>query len=371
MKIAVIDLGYGDSGKGTVVAYLCHHYKDSIVVRYSGGHQAGHTVVHEGIKHIFSSFGSGTLQEIPTYWSKNCTFYPNAFLGELEVLKKKAKILIGIKTKIYVDSKCPVTTFADVKYNKMRNDIDQHGSCGVGFGATLEREENHHSITVGDLQFPSVLEEKLWLLLRNYYSDIEYKAKEVKDFLLDCNDVLKYINIVKNDDIVKHYNNIIYEGSQGLLLDKNIGFFPHVTRANVGSKAIGDDLDIVYYVTRAYQTRHGNGPMTNENIPHNILEDEEETNIENYQGKFRKSLLDLDLLKYSLYKDNTTAEMRRLVITCMDHVVNDLRFTYKGEVFKCFSEKDFIETVTNIMGIEKVYVSYSNEYSNIRWWNAN
>jgi len=188
---AVIDLGFGDSGKGTFTAYLCSKAKNPIVVRYSGGHQAGHTVVNEdGGRHIFSSFGSGTLQGVPTYWSDKCTFHPTSFLNELEVLKSK-----GINPKIYVDANCPVTTPCDIHYNQRNDIIVRHGSCGVGFGATLEREEKYHSLLVRDLEYSNILKYKLDSI-RSYYNYYGHDDYILTDFLEDCEEVLKYITIV-------------------------------------------------------------------------------------------------------------------------------------------------------------------------------
>jgi adenylosuccinate synthase len=359
MKTAIIDLGFGDSGKGLVTSWLCKYYPSPIVVRFSGGHQAGHTVVHNGIRHVFSSFGSGTLQGVPTYWDKNCTFHPTGFLNELYELKEK-----GVNPKIYINSKCPVTTFADIKYNKMINDANGHGSVGVGFGATLEREEKYYSLTVGDLMFPSVAIQKIMLILEYYHSSISWDGEELRKFIIDCSEVLSTINIVEDSDIkelFEKYTTILYEGSQGLLLDKDIGFFPHVTRSNVGSKNI--DPNIVYYVTRAYQTRHGNGPMTNYTLSHNITENPDETNVSNYQGEFRRTLLDLDLLKYAMYKDDASVykNCKNLVITCMDHVQNDLRFTYKGKIINCINENEFVNKIKDILGIGRVYTSHSDD----------
>ena len=368
MKKAIIDLGFGDSGKGMFTAYLCSVSENPIIVRFSGGHQAGHTVVHNGIKHIFSSFGSGTLQGVPTYWSKNCTFYPTAFLNELHLLKKQ-----GIIPKIFVNGKCPVTTFCDVNYNKKLNDKTNHGSCGVGFGATLEREEKYYSLLVEDLQFPSVAQTKLDLIMKWYNTPV---PDNYLFFLQDCVDVLKEITITHDPlshffmpGVTYNYNTVIYEGSQGLMLDKDIGFFPHVTRANVGSSTL-NNVDEIYYITRAYQTRHGNGPMTNENIGHNIKENPKETNVLNYQGKFRRALLDLDLLEYAIMKDNSKAKSKALVITCLDHVANELRFTYKNQIIGSLSESDFIEKIGNILKFEKIYISKSDEYKNILVYNS-
>ena len=368
MKKAVIDLGFGDSGKGMFIAYLCSISNNPIVIRFSGGHQAGHTVVHNGIRHIFSSFGSGTLQGVPTYWDKKCTFYPTAFLNELHILKKQ-----GIKPKIFVNGKCPVTTFCDVNYNKEIEKKNKHGSCGVGFGATLEREEKHYSLLVEDLQFPSILQTKLNQIL-NYY-DTHYmnfilnNYDDYLSFLTDCADVLNEIEIVDNSfNNIWNHRTVIYEGSQGLMLDKDIGFFPHVTRANVGSANI--EVDEIYYITRAYQTRHGNGPMTNESIGHNIKENPKETNVLNYQGVFRRTLLDLDLLEYTIMKDNSKAKSKSLVITCLDHVVNESRFTYKNQIISSLSESEFIKKIGDILKFEKIYISKSDEYKNILVYNS-
>jgi len=366
MKVAVIGAGYGDESKGSTVAFLCSLFDNPIVYRFSGGHQAGHTVIHNGIKHVFSSFGSGTLQGIPTYWSENCTFYPLAFLNELNVLKEK-----GITPKIYVNSKCPVTTPCDVHYNKTMNKKNHHGSCGVGFGATLEREEKYYSLLVEDLMFPSVLEEKLNQIIKYYVETWEspYTYIEPNNFIEDCIEALSHIEIVEDFRLIEtSFDSVIYEGSQGLLLDKDIGFFPHVTRANVGTKAINDEIDLTFYVTRAYQTRHGNGPMTNENIGHNIEVNPNETNVENYQGTFRRSLLDLDLLKYSIYKDKCRSPMS-LVITCLDHIQNDFRLTYKGEIYSFLNEDEFIKKIVDIVGINDVYISKSDRFMDIKKWN--
>jgi adenylosuccinate synthase len=92
----IIGLGFGDEGKGITTDYLCSQYPDgSIVVRFSGGQQAGHTVIHNGIKHVHSNFGSGTLRNIPSYFSEHCTVYPNTIKKERSVLLSKGIDPIG------------------------------------------------------------------------------------------------------------------------------------------------------------------------------------------------------------------------------------------------------------------------------------
>ena len=89
----VMGLGYGDEGKGITTDYLASTLKNPIVVRYSGGQQAGHTVIVDGIKHIHSNFCSGSLRDVPSYFSEHTTFYPVTIARELAVLKPKVSIL--------------------------------------------------------------------------------------------------------------------------------------------------------------------------------------------------------------------------------------------------------------------------------------
>jgi adenylosuccinate synthase len=169
------------------------------------------------------------------------------------------------------------------------------------------------------------------------------------------------------------FDNLVFEGSQGLLLDQKIGFFPNVTRANTGSKNILDmsfNPDI-YLITRAYQTRHGNGPMTNRQIPNNIFLDPSETNVfNNNQGEFRRSLLDLDLLLYGINKDEYVrgAENKTLVITCLDHIADEYRFTYNGNLVSCLCEDEFIERISSVLQIKNILVSRNSESKNIVIW---
>lgn len=148
-KIAyiVVGLGYGDEGKGLTTDYLCLNNSKPIVIRFNGGHQAGHCVVtKDGKKHIFSNLGSGTLRNVPTYWSSYCTFAPVFFTQEFDIL--------DINCKIYIDKYCPITTHYDILYNRSKEITlgnNRNGSCGVGFGATMDREMQSVSLLFHDL----------------------------------------------------------------------------------------------------------------------------------------------------------------------------------------------------------------------------
>ena len=85
----VLGTTFGDEGKGLTTDYLCKQYEDSIVVRFSGGQQAGHNVQIGDKRHIHSNFGAGTLRGVPSYFSEHTTFYPVTMMREAEKLKKE------------------------------------------------------------------------------------------------------------------------------------------------------------------------------------------------------------------------------------------------------------------------------------------
>lgn len=318
----VIGLGFGDEGKGLATSFLCSRTENPLVVRFSSGHNAGHTVVHKGQRHVFSSFGSGTLQGVPTYWSKDCTFYPIAFLNELNILKE-----LGIEPRIFLNPLCPVTTPYDVFNNRVIAPITKHGSVGVGFGSTIKRNEDNYRLFVQDLYYEKIFIEKLSNISKYYGYEKVISSQEIDYFVKMSLGIRKYI-ILQNDIIINHYSPI-FEGSQGILLDQTFGFFPNVTRANTTSKnafELYPDITEVYYVTRTYQTRHGNGFMTNEVEPLKLVNNEKETNIENYQGKFRTSPLDIELLNYAIDCDlNFSKQVKHnLIITCYDQLPIDI-----------------------------------------------
>lgn len=371
----VIGLGFGDEGKGRTVDFLVANlnYENTLTVRYSGGQQAGHTVVLNGVRHVFSNFGSGSLRGVPTYWSEFCTVDPVGIINELDILLEK-----GIKPKLYINPDSPVTIPFD-KYISKEN--RSHGTCGTGVGNTFARNESFYSITAMDLLYRDVLEMKLKLANEKYYKHYKYIKKDSKydkydelkriEFLNAVQRLItsEHIEIVTNIHRSERFSNIIFESSQGLLLDQHYGFFPHVTRSNVGTTNINhfyandDYFDAhVYLVTRAYQTRHGNGPMTNESISFDIIKDPNETNkTEEFQGEFRRSMLDLDLLKYAINKDRglRTFTNKTLVITCLDHIAGNWAFTKQGTVYRFISEESFINEIKSYLGIHDV-IQFNN-----------
>lgn len=373
MKISIV-LGclFGDEGKGSFVNYLCSQAKKPLVVRFSGGHQVGHTVVIDDIRHIFSNFGSGTLQGVPTYWSEYCTLSPFGIQKEGNVLRK-----LGIKPKLIFNANAMVTTPFDILHNQRLDNKNKHGSVGVGFGTTIQRNEEHYHLYVRDLLYPEIRNEKLRLIYNEYYDynfdptqpyQNQTTRKLYEEFLIACDDLVQKYEIV--DDFTGLLDHeLIFEGSQGVMLDMDYGFFPHVTRSNTVSKNALELIETykikvtsatTYYVTRAYQTRHGNGHMTNESLGNKYIEENpNETNVLGFQGKFRKSVLDLSMLKYAIscdrYYNPDNFSTKKLVVTCLDQVPEEFPVTVNGNSFYVKYDE-----LGDYCGIKHIFPVYSD-----------
>ncbi len=341
--IIVIGLGYGDEGKGLATDFLCLKNQNSLVIRFNGGHQAGHSVVtKDKKKHIFSNLGSGSLRNIPTFWSSYCTFSPPFFLEEIS--------LLDFKTKFYIDYNCPITTHYDILYNRaseLSRGKNRKGSCGVGFGATIERERKGEiSFLFNDLLCKDEALKKIKQTKEYYKPLINIETKyNFNSFNHSDEDEIFFESIQKLQELInsgkvipinekKLFTNmdwqvLIFEGAQGVLLDENFGEYPHITKSNTTSKNAlelicrqGLDIDIsILYVTRAYQTRHGAGPFPKQHPRFSLINNEEESNKQNeYQGKFKINFLDINQLNDSINFDSlfSSKYKKELLITCLD-----------------------------------------------------
>jgi adenylosuccinate synthase len=335
----VVGTQFGDEGKGRTTDELCSQssidgtLEKKIVVRFSGGQQAGHNVRIGDVTHIHSNFGSGTLRGVPSYFSEHCTVYPLTIYREEQVLKSK-----GITPELYIHPLAKVTTPYDVAYNRFTESKNNHGSCGLGVASTMKRNnETGYKLFAIDLSNQKLLNHKLINIQKYYYSlinnvdDLEtyhkFEIEEVGYFFESLNYMT--FNVKSYDYIKNNYQIVIFEGSQGILLDMDHGTFPNVTFANTTSKnalEICNKLGIekhnisIHYVTRCYQTRHGAGWMSN-NDEIELINTEDEINVFNeWQKNFKIGELDYDLLNYALDIDQIYSEGIRkyLVVTCLD-----------------------------------------------------
>ena len=162
----VIDLAFGDSGKGTIVDYLVRRHSADLVVRFNGGPQAGHNVVlPDGRHHTFSQFGSGSfVPSIKTLLSRFVLIEPCAMLKEAAHL---AQLGLGdVLARTFIDERCRVITPLHHLANRLREHARgslAHGTCGVGFGECVQEDlsDPAASLRANDLRQPAKVRQHL------------------------------------------------------------------------------------------------------------------------------------------------------------------------------------------------------------------
>lgn len=327
MKRATIVIGanFGDEGKGLMTDYFVSQgLADPIVARFSGGANAGHTVVEpDGRRHVFSHFGSGTFAGAKTYLSREFVVNPALWMqeyGKLQGLNVNAGAM-----QLYVNKRAPLTLPSDMLINQaVENAMGEarHGSCGVGINETVTRNQDWRFRTkASDLMHIALLKAKMRHINTHWVADrcrargfegvptgLSKMLADVEEkFLVACEAMRDRI-ILCGDGILDAHDDVIFEGSQGLMLDQDHYFFPHVTRAKTGivnalGMAIGAKAEQVtaVYVTRPYLTRHGAGPLPGEDPSLTYADD---TNVSNpFQGPLRFAPLDCDRLTESVLRD--------------------------------------------------------------------
>jgi len=301
----VIDAFFGDSGKGNTVQWLCQNSRRPIVHRFSGGPQAGHRVVYSGKSHICSSWGSGVLLGIPTYLNKNVFIDPICIYNEYETLIKE-----GVEVPpLYINSECRIISPYDVLANSLNEKIHKDGTCGKGIYNTYERYQNLSNewsfYNVRDLiTYPITYLEDI----REYYKfgkdqSLEELFIKACDFLRTKEDTFKIVSWspVNDQRLSYDFDTVIWEGSQGLLLDMDCGFMPHCTPSKTGLNGIPEsnfkNPMEVYLVMRPYLTRHGNGWEFNDkcDLTKYFTLDEPSNSDDGVQGVFKRGAFDFPL----------------------------------------------------------------------------
>lgn len=349
MKTAKVIIGanFGDEGKGLMTDYLASKdASNTLVVRFNGGCQAGHTVqTPDGKRHVFSHFASATFLGCPSFLSKFFIVNPMFFVKELSDLRN-----LGLDPTVFIDPRAFVSTPYDVFLNQLieiRRGKQRHGSCGLGINETVTRclRNNEFRTTVAELVDPVWLRQKLryvekqWLPVRLEELGFSVEDADVQSFLMKSVQIVqRYLQDVSElliESICTRYlpaeKQLIFEGAQGLLLDEyRIDNFPHLTRSRTGlsnvlllAKEMGIEHLDVTYVSRTYLTRHGAGPLKGEadwTMP-------DATNVPNtFQGTLRFAGLDLEQLQNAIELDLNLA-LRQfpsinalLALTCADQI---------------------------------------------------
>ncbi len=361
---AVIGASLGDESKGKMTDYFCSQFTgDGLVIRYNSGAQAGHTVTFkDGTRHVFGHIGSGTYRNVPTYLSKFFVCNPILFFKELVNFK--------MMPVIYVDPESLITTPYDMLVNQILETMrgsKRHGSCGVGFNETIVRSlQPRYKLQYSELTDIDAVKKKLHLIRGEYLSirfndlGIDISANKapfeiimnnviLDKFIADCKS-FQLLTHQRDVQIINDYQNVVFEGAQGLLLDQNnMEWFPHLTRSNIGLQNIivlmeesGNDCLEAVYVTRCYTTRHGAGPLPRELPEKPYAGIEDKTNINNtWQGGLRFAYLDLNLLEKTISKDVRLAQdtsvrvNKSLAVSCLDQVGDgELKYYSNNELIQ-------------------------------------
>lgn len=332
MDVAVIGLGFGDEGKGMATLYETQRTlalgAEPVVVRFNGGPQAAHNVrlVRDGrvLHHTHSQFGSGTLLGAKTYYLKSALFDPERLGPEAEHLYDLTHR--NVMGWMYVDMDCPVVLHVHVYANRVLEEMRgmrgiEHGSTGSGVGIARWCHENVGTNTVrnllkGDIDMGEMVDAigRKWGI--GSVLDRQMEEHALEDAQTEMRSLLHQgLNLIENGEelVSKLDARLIYEGSQGVLLDERYGYFPHVTYGDMlptVPRRISEDLEVIG-VTRSYDTRHGAGPMPFEGT----CDIGELDNVGGYAGKFRTGILSLKHLQ----KAAEMAEVHELYVSHMDH----------------------------------------------------
>ena len=313
----VIGKNFGDEGKGLATDCFARLAKENnrstLAVRFNGGAQAGHTVDTVSGRFVFHELSSASFRKVDTYWAKD--FLPDLYKLEEELEAFKA--LTGFAPKIIAHPFCRIVTIDDVLVNmaaETERGKDRHGSCGMGIYEAVVRSEKY-PLYIKDVKGMS--SEELFGFFKKLRN--EYYPDRIKDLGISDTSENEYLELLNNDNVLrnaaegichgaefvelkehsflKEFDEIIFEGAQGLLLDTdNEEFAPHISASHTGAKAAVDicmeagikDIE-VSYITRTYVTRHGAGVLPcEEEWPEYNFKISDATNIENpWQGIIR------------------------------------------------------------------------------------
>jgi len=279
-NVVVIGTQWGDEGKGKLVDLLTEQAE--AVVRFQGGHNAGHTLVIDGKKTVLHLIPSGILRDgVSCFIGNGVVLSPAALLEEMAVLEKAG---VPVRERITISEACPLILPVHVALDQARESARGDkaiGTTGRGIGPAYEDKVSRRGLRAGDLLNPELLGERLAQLL-DFHNFVlsRYFGKPALDYQQVLEETLAHGEAIKPllgdvAGLLHQYRsesrNVLFEGAQGAMLDIDHGTYPYVTSSNTisGGAASGSglgllDFDYVLGITKAYSTRVGNGPFPTE-----------------------------------------------------------------------------------------------------------
>ena len=279
----VVGTQWGDEGKGKLVDWLTESAQG--VVRFQGGHNAGHTLVIKGVKTALQLIPSGIMRDaVPCYIGNGVVVDPTHLLLEIERLEA---IGVEVRSRLFISESCPLILPFHVAVDKAREALRETsgagkiGTTGKGIGPAYEDKVARRALRVQDLKHPDRFAAKLReLLALHNFALAGYLKGEALDFqpiFDEAMEVAEKLKPMMADVGYRVHNasrsgaNILFEGAQGTLLDIDHGTYPYVTSSNcvAGNAAAGAGvgpgmLHYILGITKAYTTRVGSGPFPTE-----------------------------------------------------------------------------------------------------------
>ncbi|KDB52449.1 adenylosuccinate synthase [Sphaerotilus natans subsp. natans DSM 6575] len=282
-NVVVVGTQWGDEGKGKVVDWLTDHAAG--VVRFQGGHNAGHTLVINGKKTALQIIPSGIMREgVPCFIGNGVVVDPTHLLSEIERLEAAG---LDVRSRLFISESCPLILPFHVAVDKAREALRENsgagkiGTTGKGIGPAYEDKVARRALRVQDLKHPERFAKKLRDLLElhnfaltGYLKSDALEFQPIFDHAMKLAEQLKPMMAdvgVLIDKANREGGSILFEGAQGTLLDVDHGTYPYVTSSNcvAGNAAAGSGvgpgmLNYILGITKAYTTRVGSGPFPTE-----------------------------------------------------------------------------------------------------------
>ncbi|MFI5954413.1 adenylosuccinate synthetase [Cryptosporangium sp. NPDC051539] len=306
----VVDLGYGDAGKGRVVDALCAESPVAAVVRFNGGAQAAHNVVlPDGRHHTFAQFGAGTFRGVRTHLSRFVVVDPLALAAEAAHL-----VFLGVRdpfSSLTIEADALLATpwhRAANQARERRRGAGRHGSCGLGVGETVAYGLAHPSEAprVGDVLDPVRLRSRLAAVRDRLTASVgplqAPSVDEVAAVFAAFRDAVRIVDGSFLGGLLRS-GRCVFEGAQGVLLDEWFGWHPHTTWstttfANAETLLAGAPAERLG-VVRTYTTRHGAGPHVTADPALDRAVPEPHNDTGPWQGGFRRGHFDAVAHRYA------------------------------------------------------------------------
>src|SRR5687767_453187 len=277
-NVVVIGTQWGDEGKGKIVDWLTDRAQG--VVRFQGGHNAGHTLVIGDKKTVLHLIPSGILRSsVDCYIGNGVVLSPEALLAEMDELEQAG--VRNVVARLIISEACPLILPYHVALDRAREAAKKIGTTGRGIGPAYEDKVARRALRLQDLLHPERFAKKLEELLEfhNFVLEKFYRSERI-DFRKTLDETLALAPrlaplVADVPRALYHANkagkNLLFEGAQGALLDIDNGTYPYVTSSNcvAGAASAGAGngpmhLPYVLGITKAYSTRLGEGPFPTE-----------------------------------------------------------------------------------------------------------